>query len=533
MGLDMSFGTITDRSAYICLLVMIALLSGCTSSGRGASDGWIGNNSNADFLVQLCEGRGGDRYELFRYSTGVICESIIDGITAGFAALGRNNPESKFCVDREFQTEAYKTKFLRAMEGHELGDEERRSLVLSDLQTDEPDKKNCDWVEQATLGSLGQSCRWLELYTAADPKRRAVGMIHEAGLYTAREVRETVGNAVAHCGGYIIGFLLSNVFAEKLASESGFCDFGDFGKGLMRSNTEIDISKVSQIATELSDRVEMQPEIRDQPAGQYFYDVLTNVPDCKSDTFSTIRWASWEKKRTLSDLAAAACGNDPNFEGSYQFYVGEAYCDLFLAGLLDATMSIKGARDRTVACLPGSIEPSALKRGLKKKIGLADYRGRLERLVLRELGQLKSPGSASECRWQGEEAARLALESCRRVLAEEHIDQSLALEAGRSFYQHLYILGERTLDESARRDLSACMGYVQAFVYVTSYLPAKRSGSSVCMPESGEWEGVALLISLDVRRAIADNGLGPEAPVAGLVYDSTLKRAACEAIAAR
>lgn len=270
------------RLSFLAASLLLLLLGACATTedeGRARAENAAASEGpdllNSDnFVADVCEGRAEGRFNLFRYSTGIICDSIFDGLAGGFASIGRNQPDSRFCVAQSFQIESYKEKFLRAMREQSLGDEARLDLMLGDVRQIGRAKDGCDWQDTQTLGPLSDSCSWFEIVQASDPERAAQKRMSEEGIYSDREKREVIGGAMAHCGGYIIGFLMAELFAVELVREPGYC------KGRTGRSWEVEFPEVAAMAVDLTKTIESQPERRGEPAGQYFYRVVTEKPRC-------------------------------------------------------------------------------------------------------------------------------------------------------------------------------------------------------------------------------------------------------------
>lgn len=258
------------------------LVGACaTTEDRGASPAESTSVSDGpdlldadNFIADICEGGAEGRFNLFRYSTGVICDSIFDGLAAGFASMGRNQAKSRFCVERGFQVEGYKKKVLQAMREETLDPKARLALMLSDVQQGAAEKGECDWEEAQTLGPLSESCSWFEIMQARDPERAAQRRMSEEGIYSDRDKREIIGGAMAHCSGYIMGFLMAEMFAVELAQEPGYCS------NRKSRSWKVEIPEVAEMAVDLTNSVESQPERRSEPAGLYLYKVVARKPSC-------------------------------------------------------------------------------------------------------------------------------------------------------------------------------------------------------------------------------------------------------------
>ena len=516
-------------------LGLLACASPANQSLRGAGDEGASTPVEgllADrFIVDACTGRATGYLNFFRYSTDRICDSLFDGLVGGFAAIGGNRPASRFCVTPGFDVDGYKAKFLRAMQDDSLSSEKRLELVLSDVRQVDSAEGACGWEERQTIGPLGESCSWFDFIEASDPLTHAEKRLAEAGIFSDRERKEIVGGAMAHCMGYLLGFFAADLFAVELAEEQGICD------GEQQTIWASDTTGLATMALDLSKVTKRQPKRSAEPAGRYLYGLYASGARCRpiddggSAQTAPVgspadREAAQRRTQHWLDLGAKACRADGELEDSrYKHLAADAYCEMYLAGIIEGYASIEGAKQRSVACLRGGPDLENLRAGLKPKLSNGVPAGLLATTLRREIWHHR--GLDDDCLWQGRGFARSVSVRCLGLVAQGDVSYDDALDVGRSLEQDFANPG-RDLDQADRQDFSACMAFMWGVILIVSDLPPAKGKAAVCVPDLQDGPGTALLMALDLKDEASRRPSASDATFASVVHESASKWASCE-----
>ncbi len=474
-------------------------------------------------MLAACNGETPEGWGAIKGAEAQLCDSMILGIAEAAAAIGRNRPGSKFCVSREFSIEAFKKTVLRLLNDTSLSDATQKEMLTEHLVADGDGERDCSWLGLVSIQQLGEDCRWFQLSNAADQQDLARDLALRSGARSESELRRIVVDAIVNCVGYFGGYLVTSIISREVDSKPAYClDHGEFGPESDKP-APVGFDKVSRVVVRT---METHPEEAKDPVGQHVYDLVVKAFPCRSPDPAPLAQAAHAKRWHLRNLVASACRDDPSFERAYQFFLPEAYCGMFLAGLVEGYASARGMEAGRAACLPGGLNATKLRSSIRDKITAPSFTIGLEAVLDRETGRQQS--EAVPCRWQGRELARKAVTSCLRLVRGKRVDHDTAMTAGRLLYQDFFIQGQ-DLDDAARRDFGGCIGYIQGLVFTASQPATDGAKAAACLPDHEKWEGTALLISLDVWDKVNGETLKPDAPVASVAFESAIKRAPCAA----
>lgn len=498
----------------------------CLAVGACAAPGGRGGAGGSDILSGASPGSAEncleDELDDSPYLEGfasAFCGYVVLGFVDAVAYIGQSQPNTFFCVGRDFDFESYRSDFLQAIaEDSDLDDAAGEQILLRLTSLGEGGR-DCGWQGPRSLREQSDDCQWVLQLGDEDGMEE---LARRSGVRSVGALVDLALEAMARCMGYSFGYLIASATAGEVESGLPFCidqDDVEFPEDETGDARFIAIADVSVKA------LQRQPARADEWAAKHLFEFEVENYPCTSAASAPERSiperrASWKKARDLTEIVSMACRNDPKFESSYQFFTARGYCDMFLSGLVEGYAAVQGAKSGSAACLRGGVTPAAVKSSLKESLSAGGQGINLARLLRSEF-----EGASSACRWVGRESAPGAAESCLQLVGDKTVDRAAATEKGARIYEWFRIEG-RELDRETRRSFSSCMGYMQGLVFAAAQVPTSGAAPAVCLPERKDWEATALHISLDVQEQ-AEGTVGTRAGVASIAYQSATRWAAC------
>lgn len=270
----MSLDTRIGRLSLWAVLLMVSV-AGCTSQTR-QTDGM----SELDRHLATCEGRDLVGLSVLPIEPEVFCENMILGFAEGFAAIGRNQLNSEFCVESGFLVQKYREEFLAVVGEKGIAPETDRRLLTADVQPENRDEKDCNWIGMEKLEGLGRDCRWGEALVANDKYSVIYDMFIETGSYSLMAARRNAAEDLSHCLGYLAGFVGSGILARSIDEDLTYC-VDDFHRSDREpSPRDLTSGRLAVIATAVSKPASDRPEQSNEPAGQHVFNAVAKEFPC-------------------------------------------------------------------------------------------------------------------------------------------------------------------------------------------------------------------------------------------------------------
>lgn len=311
----MFLATRIGRIAVFLAAQALFLLSACAGPQQQNADRpTVGELSGRDRLLAMCEGENPYAWGSFGGSGTDICRSLVLGIVEAAAATGRSQPDSKFCVARGFNPDAYEEKFLRALRERDLPEAAQGELVFGDLMTEDRSSADCYWPGQLSLQQLGDDCRWLLIGKAKDRESYVRDLILRSGARSRGAAKRVAARSISRCSGYFIGFLAAPLLAKEAKSSTSYCPVSMHGGS---ASNDLSPESLEGLAENLVEILESSPEKAQQPVGLEVHDLLVERLPCNlgpsTSASSAEQAASLAEKREakerahrFQDLAASA-----------------------------------------------------------------------------------------------------------------------------------------------------------------------------------------------------------------------------------
>ena len=544
MSLFEGIGRLSGWSFLIASLFLTACadtksLASADSSKLESLESVRYKNSARAEILEFCRGRPPTDLDFLTEFTDEFCDAVFEGVAEASAAIGRDVPESKFCVAGGFQIVEFRQKFWQTLGDSSLSEDAATDRILEGIVVEgeaKSDGMDCGWRGARTLQEVGDHCRWMKFVSAEQDQKESVlyDLFLRSGARSKRAAQRKAGEAFANCLGYLGGYFVTTLIEDEIGSEPGYCmkkaDFDLERQGPPKP-------RLLKLTDAIVERLTSDPERGKGPASGTIYELVTKTFPCSptssraaSKALSTgdisERRAAWRLARQWRELGSLACRADPSFAREYAFFAPDEYCEMFLAGMIEGYAAIRGPRAGLASCLPGSPEADEVRAGLKTRISVPGYKGKLEDALKREVRQRRS--EANLCRWKGKERALQAATRCLRLVEGTALDHGKAIDAGRRLWHDFAALG-RHENQADKRDLSACLGYMRGVIYIASQLPPAPGKPAVCIPVQENWEGTALHMALDVKAARVKKASDPAPLLAPAAYSSAAEWAACEA----
>ena len=271
----MSLGARIERVSFLIALVLVVSAAGCAPQAR-QMDGM----SELDRHLATCEGRDLIGLSVMPIQPEVFCGYMVLGFAEGFAAIGRNQPNSEFCVESGFLVDKYREEFLETVRQKGVVSETDKLLLTADVQPEKRDGKDCSWTGTEKLKALGRDCKWGEALVANDKYSVIYDMLIETGSYSLMAARRKAAEDLSHCLGYLAGFVGAGVLAGDVDKDLAYCvdDFHRSDKD--PGPRDLTSERLGVIATVVSKLASAEPEQGVEPAGQRVFDAVAKEFPC-------------------------------------------------------------------------------------------------------------------------------------------------------------------------------------------------------------------------------------------------------------
>ncbi len=241
--------------------------------------------SDIERMVATCQGR-----DVFGLTDSLpmepkrICDFIVLGLAEAFAAMGRNHHSGMFCVPSDFSVDAYRERFLDGLSRPGLSKKRREDIMLTGVLSDGSAAADCNWNGEQTVGGLGEDCRWFKVVNAKNRDAAIQDLLVRSGSYSRTAIRRKAADAVSSCSGYIIGYLMAGLIADRIDRDPAFCveEWRDEEKTVRRNDAST--TKLVRIGTSLTAIKDDYPERTTEPAGDAIYKKMVEEFPCPNAT---------------------------------------------------------------------------------------------------------------------------------------------------------------------------------------------------------------------------------------------------------